>query len=519
MIIKKFLSLIALILIFSSSAFSQEAISTSSGSSLEGNIFAKEFYLSPNKRIQSHVIEQQGLLFTESGSREKKSHYAIVTGFAGGAIRTQQLYGIENQKQIQSLMKEKFETADYEGVEIKKLDIPVAEGKEKTIYFVGQKSFASADEAKASVKSLKTIVESDQDFQKMVSEAQMMMLAPEAPEPIEIKSPAQSAREEEIMLNYLDKLDFGEKIFGPFQGEGTGESVVWQSFGETTWRLTNLEDENYRDQVFFWTNRIVLKGIRFPLNTVDPYIEAIPALDSSGVDFKSNLKLFAGIEWRPLARSAWISNFRPMGLPLLEFMKNYRLYLQYGNRHNLKDEITGSRNHELTSGVSIFYEWGIELPPLDESSPETFADYVSKYIWGEYFGDYRFERTGFSGEDNPNNWIWNSSIILGLKLPGIPLPDNPINEELLFMPYMRFEHVNSTEFSFPYQNRYFVAAGMRWMPFRDYRYKENEWLAKTKIFAEWVGVGKVQNAKDDGEVPYAVDYDLRFGVSFSSRRY
>jgi len=108
---------------------------------------------------------------------------------------------------------------------------------------------------------------------------------------------------------------------------------------------------------------------------------------------------------------------------------------------------------------------------------------------------------------------------LGIKLPGIPLPHNYINDELVLMPYMRFEHVNNAEYSFWYQNQYFVAAGLRIMPFRTYRWKENEWLSKTAIFGEWCGIGGAQRVKQSGEVPGLPNYDLRFGVKFSSRRF
>jgi hypothetical protein len=148
-----------------------------------------------------------------------------------------------------------------------------------------------------------------------------------------------------------------------------------------------------------------------------------------------------------------------------------------------------------------------------------FADYLRQYVWGEYFGDYRWEKTNFGSEDDFSAWILNSSVLMGVKLPGIPLPHNPINDELVFMPYLRFEHTNNCSFSFPYQNRYFIAPGLRWMPFRAYRWKEDEWLSKVAIFGEWLAIGKVQNAKQDDEAPYAVNYDLRFGVKFSHRRF
>jgi hypothetical protein len=272
--------------------------------------------------------------------------------------------------------------------------------------------------------------------------------------------------------------------------------------------------------VGFWTNRLVFKGIRAPLNTIDPYVEATPTMEAVSTPFKSNLKLFAGFEWRPFQRNPWLENFRPFGdIPILRFIRNYRFYVQYGDRKNLKNEIEGSRDYNLQYGVQIFYEWGVEVPPLWETKPTKFWEYLEQYVWGEYFGNYSFQTTDFGPEDDYDAWLFNSNVMLGIKWPVIPLPQNPINDQLVLMPYMRFEHVNSASFSFPFQNQYYVAAGLRIMPFRTWRFKENEWLAKTKFFAEWVGVGLVQHAKQDGEAPNVVRYDLRFGINFSYRRF
>ena len=65
----------------------------------------------------------------------------------------------------------------------------------------------------------------------------------------------------------------------------------------------------------------------------------------------------------------------------------------------------------------------------------------------------------------------------------------------------------------------FVAVGLRWMPFRNYRYKESEWLSKFKVFGEFVGIGKVQNFRQDEEAPNAIRNDFRVGINFSSRRF
>jgi hypothetical protein len=288
-----------------------------------------------------------------------------------------------------------------------------------------------------------------------------------------------------------------------------------------SWRKTNLSRLAKSNVYGFWANRLVFKGIRFPFNTLDPYVEAIPAMDTSGVDFASVAKFNAGLEWRPLARNPWLYNFRPWGgIAILEWVRNWRFYVQYGNRINLKDEFGGSKDYDTVFGAQIFYEWGTELPPLDQPPPKKFSEYVEDIVWGEYFGAYRFEHTNFGPEDEFNAWLLNSSVILGIKLPGIPLPHNPINDELALMPYFRFEQITNTEFSFSFQNQYFVAVGCRWMPFRTWRWKENEWLSKTKIFIEYVGIGDVHHYRQNNEeVPHAEVHDFRVGVSFSARRF
>ncbi len=487
------------------------------------NPFVQEFFMRPDQRLKYKASEIQGIVFVEVPNPEQKSRYAVVTGFGPNILKTQSISHVNALPDLQAWVDGHLEVASAEGVEIKRLTFPEGKGKEagKRLYWVGHKSFASARDARAQIELVKTVIESEGgDFRALASEAQANPVFPDQTPSVEIKSPAQFQKEEELMLRFMDHLDIGNQLFGPLQGEGVGEPILWQSFGETSWRLTNLEAEHYDTQVGFWTNRIVFKGIRFPVNTLDLFVEVTPSLESTGIDFKSHLKLFGGVEWRPFARNAWVYNYRPWGgIGILEWIRNWRIYLMYGDRKNLKDEITGSKDYDLITGAQIFYEWGIELPAIDQKPPSRFSEWVEQYVWGEYFGDYRYEKTNFGAEDDFDAAILDSTVTLGLKTPGIPLPANPLAEELVLMPYVRFAYITNTEFSFPFQNRYFVAAGVRWMPFRNYRYKENEWLAKTKIFAEYVGIGDTINTRQDDEAPNAIEYDLRLGVSLSSRRY
>lgn len=485
------------------------------------NLFAEQFYMNPDLKLRHQITEVDGFLFAESPGRGGRPEYALVTAFGGNVIRKQKLGPHEDLEAARKWLKENLESQNFEGVEVRKLKLPADPGAQpKEIFWVGNRSYATSDKAFSEIAMAKTAVETQGgSFTAMVAEAQTVPLLPEEKPPVQL-TPAEFEKQERIVLKMMDSLDIGNELFGPFQGEASGESIVWQSFGETSWRMTNLASEGYDSQVGFWTNRILFKGIRAPLSTIDPFVESTVAMESNGEDFKDNMKLWAGLEWRPFSQNYALLNFRPWGLPLLEWVRNYRLYVMYGENINLKDEIEGGpADTDLVWGAQIFYEWGADLPPAGESGPSGVPDYLREYIWGEYFGNYRVEKTNFGTQDDFNAWILNSSLILGFRLPGIPLPHNPINDELVLMPYMHFEHVNNTRFSFPFQNQYFVGAGMRWMPFRTYRFKENEWLSKVKVFGEYVGVGDVQHAKQDGEAPNAVRYDWRIGVSMSSRRF
>lgn len=525
-----FLSLLFFIYLFSSFLFAEEAIPPSAQSVKKNqssqkeveppkpaNIFAQTFLMDPSGKLDYEVYEIKGFVFVKTPDTKRNTNYSIVTGFAGQAIKSQIVPNLQTIQEAKEWIEDNLKTAEYEGVEIRQLDIPMANGKVKSYYWVGNKAFNSPEQAQAQITLLKSLAEvQGTDFKVMVVEAQTYIEEAEKAPPVDIEA-AQYAKEEKLVLALTDQMNIGTKLFGPFQGWPSGEPVIWQSFGETSYRMTNLEAPNFNGQVGFWTNRLVFKGIRAPLNTIDPFVEVTPTLESNGADFKSNAKFWAGFEWRPLQRNPFLYNFRPWGgIAILEWMRNWRLYVQYGDRKNLKDQIVGSDSHNLVYGAQIFYEWGVEVPPLWEKSPTKFSEYVEQYVWGEYFGNYAFETTNFGPEEDFDAWILNSNIMVGIKWPRIPLPQNPINDELILMPYMRFEQTSNTEFSFPYQNQYFIGAGLRIMPFRTWRFKENDWLAKTKLFVEWVGVGNVQNFKGESSAPR---YDLRVGMNFSHRRY
>jgi hypothetical protein len=483
------------------------------------NGFAEQFFAPGTQKLDHKINEIRGFPVLKSHSREQNAEFSIVTDFGGGAVKSRPLSGLKDTKAIDDYIKKNLKTATFEGVEIRQLSVPNAKGQAMELFWIGDRAFASSQEAVTAIIASKTNVElQGGNFAESVRAAPSYV--PEVEKPVEVKTPAQFKKEEELILKFTDQLGIGEKMFGVLQGTPAGTAITWQSFGETTWRQTNLAAKGFDTQVGYWTNRLVFSGIRFPLDNISPFIEETVSLQSDSADFASNLQLWAGLEWRPLARNPWLENFQPFGgIPILEWMRNYRFYIKYGNQYPVKNTITNSRDNDLVWGVQCYYEWGTELPPLDEAKPEVFSDYIRQYVWGEYFGNYYVSKTNFSSEKSFNAFIANSTVTVGIKLPGIPLPHNYINDELVLMPYMRFEHVNNASFSFFYQNQYFIAAGLRIMPFRAYRWKENEWLSKTAIFGEFVGVGGDQFVKQNDK-PFGIpNYDLRFGVKFSSRRF
>lgn len=486
----------------------------------KANLFASHFFLSPSQSIQHQSYLIDGFAFIESPDRERNSRYSLVTSFGKTMVRAQVIPSMQSVQDIKKWLKESVETSEYEGVEIRKLSLPLSDSKSRVVYWVGQKGFNSLDTAKQEIQQLKAVVEAQGgNLKTVVQEAKDMFQAPEQEAELELKMQANFQKEEALAIQMIEKMDFGDKLFGPLQGETSGEPMIWRSFGETAWRKTVFESETYSAAVGYWTNQLVFEGLKFPLSSINPYIEVTTAMDSSPIDYKSNLIAYLGAEWRPFARNPWLVNYRPYGIPLLQWIRNYRVYMQYGNRWNIKDEILNSRNYDFQVGFSNFYEFGVDLPPIDQGSPSSVPEYLQEYLWGEYYGNYYWSRTGFSSEEDWDAWTLNSSVILGFKTPAIHLPDNVFFDQIVLMPYLRFEHVNNDMISFPYTNRSFLAAGVRWMPFRTYRHRNNEWLSKVKVFGEYMGIGGVQYYKQNEEAPHSIDNDLTFGVKFSSNRY
>ena len=484
-------------------------------------LFRDQFYLAPSVKARHKITSADGMLLMEQPAPEWNSKIALVTNFAPHALRTQILKDVQTLDEAKAWIQSQKKEIPFENVPVIELSIPLPQGKAQERFWVGNKSYPTFEKATAEIAMAQSVIQMQGgDFQRAVALAQQFKEQEEAPSEEEVKVRAQFQKEEEIALRWIDQLDIGNALYGPFQGTPSGDQILYQSFGESTWRSTNLAERKFNSVVGFWTNRLVFKGIRAPFNTIDPYVELTVAPEATGNDGGNQMDLVGGLEWRPFARGAFFENFRPWGsIPLLRFVRNYRFYIQYMERRNLKDEIANIRDFDTRFGIDIFYEWGIELPAPDQKEKEGGIEgFLIKYVWGEYYGNYGWRRTNFTTDAKFHSWIADNSVIFGLKVHALSLAPNRFNDELLLMPYVRMGLIVNGQHHYESDNRYFLAIGLRWMPFRSYQFVNNEWLLKTKIFAEYLALGKVQNFKQDDSRPWP-DEDWRIGVGWSLRRF
>ena len=496
---------------------------------IEANyLFRDAFYAPPALKLKYDVYESTGFLLVRDKKRGGNSEFSIVTGFEDPVIESRVLKNVRSIDVANQFLEKNSRKIFFERVPIKEVPLISPDGTEISRFWVGQRAFPSLDQAKAKIIEVKTTIETNGgNFDRSLELINEFF--PEEPAPTAAEVKARFKSEEEIALQILDWLDVGQpNHYGPLGlvpghllGVASGESVLWQAFGETSFRWTNLDRGGFNDQVGYVTNRFVFKGLRLIGEpTIDPYVEVTSALETQGANFPKHLDLTAGLEYRPFARSEFFENFNFTGLYILKFVRNYRFYIQYVERKNISDEILLSPDTDFQGGADIFYEWGVDLDlPWVIHEREGLVDYIHDFIWGEYYGNYHYRNTNFSSVDDYHAWIYNSSLTLGIKWPSIPLPNNPINPELLLMPYVRLEHTTVPRRSdLSFDNRIFVALGVRWMPFRSYQFEHNEWLFKTKFFAEYVGVGGVHHpgGAHPADVP---NNDLRVGLNISYKRY
>lgn len=491
-------------------------------------LFRDSFYAPPSLKLKYDIYETAGFLLVRDAKRGGNSEFSIITNFDAPVIESRVLKNIRTVDNAKSFLEKNTRKIFFERIPIREIPLVQKDGTVQPRYWVGQRAFSSLDQAKAKIIEVKTTVEKNGgNFDRSLELINEFFQEEPAPTPAQVS--ANYMAEEEMALQLLDWLDIGEpNNYGPLGlvpghilGVASGESLLWQAFGESTFRWTNLDRAGFNDQVGYFTNRVAFRGIRFIGEpTIDPFVEVTAALESQGANFAKHLDLVGGLEYRPLGRVAFFENFNYEGLYFLKFVRNYRFYVQYMERKNITDEITGSADHDLHAGVDIFYEWGVDLDlPWVIPQRSGLLDWIHDYIWGEYYGNYNWRRTNFTSIDGYHAWVYNSSLILGIKWPSIPLPKNPINPEFLLMPYLRFEHITvPRRLDLSYDNRIYLAAGVRWMPFRSYQFEHNEWLFKTKLFAEYVGIGGAHHpgGAHPSDVP---NRDWRAGINVSFKRY
>ncbi|MBI4550119.1 MAG: hypothetical protein HY714_04260 [Candidatus Omnitrophica bacterium] len=481
------------------------------------NLLRDTFYLSHAAKLEREVFEVEGFTLLMNPAPAWNSNFSVVTGFKNGLLTSHILKDVNSVDDARAYFQKNMVLHESHDVAIREVNLPMREGAGIKLYWIGNRAFRSKEDAEKSLEVVKKSVE-DQggDFQKAVRKAREISREPLPPK--KEGKPARAELEEEFAFKALDWLGFTEYLYGPFYGEPSGEKILYQTTFEGTYRATNLDEKHFDASTGFWSHRLVFRGIRFVAGTtLDPYIEAVPALQTEGRDFASNLEVSAGLEWRPLIRNAFLQNYQPYGLPILDWLRNTRLFIAYTQKKNLKgkydDEV---KTHNLRAGIGLFKEWGVDLPSLDVIMGENPYFKKGDLFWGELFTEYIYNKTNFSSGDDFDGILSTVAFKIGVKWPRFPLPDNPVNEEFLVMPYFLFEDVRNNEHAFFFQNRYFFGWGVRFMPFRDYRFANNEWLFKTKIFIEYLHEAHYTKDKPVSEVP---ENDFRVGVNMSLNRF
>ncbi len=475
------------------------------------------FVLSHTAKLERDVYEVEGFTLVYHPAKDWNSAYSIVTGFKGDVLTTHILKDVNSVEDARKYFLKNVKSHSFRGINIRELSLASKSGPGMKLYWVGNRAFRSLKDAQKSVGIMKKNIEAQGgSFKRAV--AKMREISKEPPSPPKPGKPARAELEEEYAFKALDWLGFTEYLYGPFYGEPAGEKILYQSTFETTYRTTNFTKKDFNALTGFWSHRLVFRGIRFiGGTTVDPYIEAVPSWQSDPSDFATNLEVSGGLEWRPLVRNSFLQNYQPYGLPMLDWIRNTRVFLVYSQRKNIKDKFDDEViTNNLRAGVELFKEWGVDLPSLDVISGESPYFKKSDFLWSEVFLQYFYNKTNFSSEPDYQSIQNTEAFKVGIKLPRFPLPDNPINQEFLLMPYITFENNVNHEHDFSFQNRFYYGYGVRWMPFRDYRFANNEWLFKTKIFFEYYPEIHYGQAKPASEVP---EQDIRFGLNMSFKRF
>lgn len=471
------------------------------------NSYQDAFYMPHELRLHFSTYDCLNFILTKREEPKWNSFFSVVTGFDSGILQTRILRNIQTISEARIYFRNHTKIIDYQGAPIIEAQLQKRTGDPYTMYWIGHRGYSDLKQAQNAVLEIKKgVASSGISFDQTIQRAEEYALSfagaekVAAQEVIEPGVKPNFEREEDLFFAAYDSLNL-KKVWGKYPDD---DWFLYQSIFESTYRNTNLSDGGFNALTGFFFNRIVFRGIKFFGSSIDPYIEHDLRFETNDLDFNNTIDFAAGLEWRPLRRDRTLDDN-----PWIEWIRNYRIFIEYIRREPIKDVIAFSRDHDVKVGVDFFKEWGIDLPKEGEKDG---------LFWGEYFGDYNFQKTNFSSIDDFDSFLFNSNIKFGLKWPRIPLPDNPINNELVFMPYILFEHVNNSGQSSFFQNRYFAGAGLRLMPFRDYRFLNSQWVFRTKLFFEYEGIGGTQDSKA-GAPSNVPEHDYRLGVNISLNRF
>jgi len=487
-----------------SPAFSQEAPQKDNPDLFK---FRNAFYMPHSVRLQYNTYDCLSFILTKQEENDWNSFFSVITGYDQSVLETRILKDVQTIDEAREMFEENSNRINFEGASIVMVDLQRKDNKFYKLYWVGHRAYPTLKAAQQAISKVKKEVEdSGVSFDDAIQAAEEYSQSFTGAERVAAKETLTGGqkpnfqKEEDYFFNAYDRLNL-QGFWGKYPDD---EWFVYQSIGETSYRQTNLDERGVKIATGFVFNRLVFRGIKFFGSSIDPYVEADFRFESNERDFNNTIDFGAGLEYRPFRNMKQLDES-----PLTEWVKSFRIFFEYLKREPVKDVIAFSRDHDIKVGVDYFKEWGIDLPK------EGAEDGL---FWGEWFGDYHFKKTDFSSGDDFDSFVANSNVKIGVKWPRIPLPKNPINDELVFMPYMLFEHVNTDGTSFFFQNRYFVGAGVRLMPFRSYRFMDSQWVFRTKLFFEYEGVGATQYGKD-GPPSSVPDRDYRFGINVSLNRF
>ncbi|MBI3266823.1 MAG: hypothetical protein HYZ67_07205 [Chlamydiae bacterium] len=461
------------------------------------------------------VESYQGFLFLENLEEGWNSNYAIVSNFEGASIESQVLWGTENFNAVKTLIDQNLKTFLYQDVQIRELVIPVKNSEKISLFWVGQKAYPTQEEAQKAVD--RALAEGVSPKEMVEHEEEVPEIAPQSAIPSETQSTSTEGLDQaKISQGQIPSaeatpypLHVDEKIkqvaIPGTEVEPEQDRFYWQTFGEFTWRRTNLDAPNkdnpdyFNDVVGFHSLRLIMRGMRFYEGgpTLDPYVEATFSMATNDTPFENKLVAVAGVEYRLLDNIAVLKQN-----PWLEWLTSLRLFGQYMDLSHLRQTDTAATTYDARAGMGLYKDWGWDKP-FDQEEREPFYH----YLWGELFMENAWKKTDFNREDY-NSMTWSDVAWFGLKFPWIG--DIPP-----LMPYAKVEFTASQR-DFFFQNRVFFGYGLRYMPFHTSRFKGSEWLYNFKIFAEYDDIESYFKDEPPDDRP---DWDFRVGVKIDINRF